>query len=161
MNKENFFHDKMCQWFIDLYHNNDEAKQVFNNKKVLRLYDLINKEETIKQLIPFIHNYSHQEIDTSFYIKNMEVVEWGEGQGMDWHRDYPIYQGTSILFLNDDFEGGELVTATDYSEAFSSTRKIHKPKKGSVVSFKDVVWHKVNPVTKGKRYTLAIWYYVF
>ena len=66
MNKENFFHDKMCQWFIDLYHNNDEAKQVFNNKKVLRLYDLINKEETIKQLIPFIHNYSHQEIDTSF-----------------------------------------------------------------------------------------------
>lgn len=157
MNKEDFFHDKMCQWFIDLYHNNDEAKQVFNNKKVLRLYDLITKEDTLKQFIPFIHENSREPLP-GFYIQNMEVVEWNEGQGMDWHRDYPYYDGTSIIFLNDDFEGGELVTATDYSEAFSSTRKIHKPKKGSIVSFKDVVWHKVNPVIKGKRYTLAIWY---
>ena len=157
MNKEYFFHVKIFQWFIDLYHNNDEAKQVFNNKKVLRLYDLITKEDTLKQFIPFIHENSREPFP-GFYIQNMEVVEWNEGQGMDWHRDYPYYNGTSIIFLNDDFEGGELVTATDYSEAFSSTRKIHKPKKGSIVSFKDVVWHKVNPVIKGKRYTLAIWY---
>ena len=160
MNKENFFHDKMCQWFIDLYHNNDEAKQVFNNKKVLRLYDLITKEDTIKQFIPFIHENSRESFP-GFYIKNMEVVEWNVGQGMDWHRDYPYYKGTSIIFLNDDFEGGELLTASDYSEAMESTRVTHKPKKGSIVSFKDVVWHKVNPVTQGKRYTLAIWYDIF
>ena len=88
----------------------------------------------------------------------MEVVEWNEGQGMDWHRDYPIYKGTSIIFLNDDFEGGELITASDPAESMAGTRKINKPQKGSVISFKDVVWHKVNPVIKGKRYTLAIWY---
>ena len=130
-------------------------------KKVLRLYDLINKEETIKKLIPFIHNYCQHSVDGSFYIKNMEVVEWNVGQGMDWHRDYPYYKGTSIIFLNDDFEGGELLTASDYSEAMESTRVTHKPKKGSIVSFKDVVWHKVNPVIQGKRYTLAIWYDIF
>lgn len=161
MIKDNFLHDKLCQWFIDLYHNNDEAKVEFNNKKVLRLYNLINKEDTIKQLIPFVHEYSREYLQNSFYIQNMEVVEWNINQGMDWHRDYPYYKGTSIIFLNDDFEGGELVTASDYSEAMVSTRKIYKPKKGSIVSFKDVVWHKVNPVIKGKRYTLAIWYLVF
>tara|TARA_R110000787_G_scaffold124282_3_gene235329 strand:+ start:1346 stop:1831 length:486 start_codon:yes stop_codon:yes gene_type:complete len=161
MNIDNLIHDKLCQFFIDLYKNNDEAKQVFNDKKVLRLYDLINKEETIKQLIAFIHSYSHKNVDPSFYINNMEVVEWNEGQGMDWHRDYPIYKGTSVIFLNDNFEGGELITASDYSEAMSSTRVVHKPKKGSVVSFKEIVWHKVNPVIKGKRYTLAIWYNCF
>ena len=161
MNIDNLIHDKLCKWFIDLYNNNDEAKQIFNNKKVLRLYDLINKEETVKQLIPFIHNYSHKNIDPSFYINNMEIVEWNEGQGMDWHRDYPTYKGTSIIFLNDDYEGGELVTASDYSESMSSTRVVHKPKKGRVVSFKEVVWHKVNPVIKGKRYTLVIWYHHF
>jgi hypothetical protein len=153
-----FFHDKLCQAFIDLYKNNDEAKQVFNNKKVLRLYDLINQEEIVKQLIPYMYDYCVNKISTNLYIKNMEVVEWNEGQGMDWHRDYPIYKGTSIIFLNDDFEGGELITASDPAESMVETRKINKPQKGSVISFKDVVWHKVNPVIKGKRYTLAIWY---
>ena len=91
-------------------------------------------------------------------IKNIEVVEWNEGQSMDWHRDYPYYEGTSIIFLNDNYGGGELVTASDPSDAMEHTRIIHSPEKGAIVSFLNTLYHKVNPVIKGKRYTLAVWY---
>ena len=119
-----FLLEKICDWFIDLYKRSDNKKQVFNNKKVLRLYDLIAEE----------------------------------GQSMDWHRDYPHYEGTSIIFLNDDYEGGELITASDPSDTMKHTRIIHSPEKGSNVSFLNTLYHKVNPVIKGKRYTLAVWY---
>ena len=36
MNRENFLRDKMCQWFIDLYKNNDEIKHIFNEKKSIK-----------------------------------------------------------------------------------------------------------------------------
>ena len=38
------------------------------------------------------------------------------------------------------------------------TRIMHSPKKGANVSFLNTLYHKVNPVIKGKRYTLAVWY---
>ena len=132
---KNFLPAGICHWFIDLHKRNDDKTQVFNDRKVLRLYDLIDKEETIKQL-----------------------VEWKEGQGMDWHRDYPFYNATSIIFLNDNFKGGELITALDPEEKLKYTRIIHPVKQEAVVSFLDTLWHKVTPVTKGTRYTLAAWY---
>ena len=154
-----FLLEKICDWFIDLYKRSDNKKQVFNNKKVLRLYDLIAEEEDVKRTIAFMGNHMANDFPTKrLYVQNIEVVEWNEGQSMDWHRDYPHYEGTSIIFLNDDYEGGELITANDSSEAMKHTRIIHTPEKGAIVSFLNMLWHKVNPVTKGKRYTLAIWY---
>tara|TARA_R110000796_G_scaffold252523_1_gene387371 strand:+ start:5587 stop:6072 length:486 start_codon:yes stop_codon:yes gene_type:complete len=158
MNIEKFLHDEMCDWFINLYKKNDDKKTVFNEKKILKLYDLIKEEDNIKALISFIDNYTCKNMSEPFFIKNMEVVEWNEGQSMDWHRDYPYYKATSIIFLNDDYDGGELVTANDMEDSMKNTRKINKPKKGSIVSFSNMIYHRVNPVIKGKRYTLALWY---
>lgn len=154
-----FLLDKICDWFIDLYKRSDNKKHVFNDKKVLRLYDLIAEEDDIKRTITFMSSHMAKDFPTKrLYIKNIEVVEWNEGQSMDWHRDYPYYEGTSIIFLNDDYEGGELITASDPSDAMKHTRIIHSPEKGSNVSFLNTLYHKVNPVIKGKRYTLAVWY---
>ena len=159
MYTKKFLYDEICDWFITLYKRSDDKKQVFNDKKVLRLYDLIAEEDTVKRAITFMSNHIAKEFPTKrFYIKNIELVEWNEGQGMDWHRDYPHYEGTSIIFLNDDYEGGELITANDSSDAMKHTRVIHPPEKGAIVSFLNMLWHKVNPVIKGKRYTLAVWY---
>ena len=159
MYTKKFLYDEICDWFIALYKRSDDKKQVFNDKTVLRLYDLIAEEDTVKRAITFMSNHIAKDCPTKrFYIKNIEVVEWNEGQSMDWHRDYPHYEGTSIIFLNDDYEGGELITANDSSDAMKHTRIIHTPEKGAIVSFLNMLWHKVNPVTKGKRYTLAIWY---
>ena len=154
-----FLLDKICDWFIDLYKRSDNKKHVFNDKKVLRLYDLIAEEDDIKRTITFMSNHMAKDFPTKILnIKNIEIVEWNEGQSMDWHRDYPFYEGTSIIFLNDDYEGGELITASDPSDAMKHTRLVHSPKKGSNVSFLNTLYHKVNPVIKGKRYTLAVWY---
>tara|TARA_R100000656_G_scaffold78135_1_gene57537 strand:- start:59 stop:547 length:489 start_codon:yes stop_codon:yes gene_type:complete len=159
MYTKKFLYDEICDWFITLYKRSDDKKQVFNDKKVLRLYDLITEEDTVKRAITFMSNHIAKEFPTKrFYIKNIELVEWNEGQGMDWHRDYPYYEGTSIIFLNDDYEGGELITANDAADSMKHTRIIHPPEKGAIVSFLNMLWHKVNPVTKGKRYTLAVWY---
>mgnify|MGYP003641320843 FL=1 len=53
------------------------------------------------------------------------------------------------LILNDDYEGGEF-------ETWSSGKK--KFKKGSMIFFPSWVLHKVNPVTKGTRYSLVVWF---
>jgi predicted 2-oxoglutarate/Fe(II)-dependent dioxygenase YbiX len=50
-----------------------------------------------------------------------------------------------IVFLNDDFEGGE----------FLIDNLICKPKKGQVIFFSGDEPHFVNPVTKGARFTLV------
>jgi len=159
MYHKNFLLDSLCDWFINLYKRSDDKKQVFNDKKVLRLYDLIAEEDDVKRMITFMSYHIANDMPAQrFYVKNIEVVEWNEGQSMDWHRDYPFYEGTSIIFLNDDYEGGELVTANDPSDAMKHTKITHSPKKGSIVSFSNKLYHKVNPVIKGKRYTLAVWY---
>ena len=47
MYTKKFLYDEICDWFIALYKRSDDKKQVFNDKTVLRLYDLINKEEKV------------------------------------------------------------------------------------------------------------------
>jgi len=57
---------------------------------------------------------------------------------------------TSITYLNEGYLGGE--TAFDNGV-------IIKPKIGKTVFFDGKKYlHGVNPVTKGKRFVLAIWY---
>tara|TARA_R100001163_G_C5067634_1_gene206917 strand:- start:651 stop:1133 length:483 start_codon:yes stop_codon:yes gene_type:complete len=154
-----FIPQSLCHWFIDLYKRNDNKKITFNEKKVLRLYDILNEEETLKQGIGYITRYAKDRFkDYTFYVDNFEIVEWNEGQGMPWHRDYPYYEATTIVYLNENFEGGELVTGHDPADYQQHLSKTHKPVTGTAVSFMGNTWHKVNPVTKGKRYTMAIWY---
>jgi predicted 2-oxoglutarate/Fe(II)-dependent dioxygenase YbiX len=150
---------KMCDWLIDFFNRKNNQQEEFNKRKLIRLYNFI-EEEAIKQGIAFFTKYVQKTYkDKSFYIKNFEIVKWEEGDFMDWHRDYPIYEGTTIVFLNDDYEGGELITAPDPHEPMAHLRTVHKPEVGKAISFLGNTWHKVNPVTKGTRYTLALWYH--
>ena len=153
MYTKKFLYDEICDWFITLYKRSDDKKQVFNDKKVLRLYDLITEEDTVKRAITFMSNHIAKEFPTKrFYIKNIELVEWNEGQGMDWHRDYPYYEGTSIIFLNDDYEGGEFIMFDDYEIKF---------KAGDIILFPSTFLypHLVKPVKKGIRYAFVSWCY--
>ena len=57
---------------------------------------------------------------------------------------------TSILYLNDDFEGG----FTEFADGTTVA-----PKKGRIVFYDGIhYWHKVTPITEGTRYTFASWY---
>lgn len=58
-----------------------------------------------------------------------------------------------VVFLNDDFEGGDL-------EIFTSDVPITvKAVKGNAVVFPSYLLHSVKPVTKGSRQTLVTWYH--
>lgn len=59
---------------------------------------------------------------------------------------------TCILYLNDDYEGGELI--------FNFFNKTIIPQKGDVVTFPSN-WrylHKVSTITEGERYAIVIWF---
>ena len=62
-----------------------------------------------------------------------------------------------------EYEGGELQfdfrdydpPLRDESEHVKTVKEILP--KGSIIVFPSYVWHRVQPVTKGKRYSLVLW----
>ncbi|XP_013392935.1 prolyl 3-hydroxylase 1 isoform X3 [Lingula anatina] len=64
-------------------------------------------------------------------------------------RDY-----TGLLYLNDNFEGGEFFFADRNKSMQSSV----KPKCGRLVSFQASDYHGVKAVTSGQRCALAVWF---
>lgn len=73
-----------------------------------------------------------------------------EGSEMPSHRDYPWRCKSAILYLNDDFEGGET--------CFADGKKI-RPETGKIVIFDGSnVDHEVAPVRGGSRYNVSLWW---
>ena len=63
---------------------------------------------------------------------------------------------TGIVNISDEsYEGGELIAF--YNGEFKEIPQIKNP--GSAVLLSQKTLHKVNPVTKGIRKTLSVWYY--
>ena len=116
----------MCKKLIDIHNNSNEVKKfrdtfilTFFNKEVL---NIIHKKFKIKKLLS---------------PDNMEIVKWPMGSSMKKHRDTGD-DISFILYLNDDYEGGE---------------------QGRIVIFSnDKYIHEVKKVNWGVRYTLAGWY---
>ena len=87
-----------------------------------------------------------------FHIQRMDV-----GSRIDWHCDYghgsdeELKTMAYILYLNDDYEGGEL--------EFDMQRFKMKPNRGDFLFFPPF-WthtHRVNTITKGCRYVITGW----
>ena len=78
------------------------------------------------------------------------------GSLMGPHQDIWDIEYSAIIYLNDDFEGGETYIGLPGHELDDT---IIKPKLGRLVCFrgKDIL-HGVNKVTKGDRFTLPAWY---
>lgn len=74
------------------------------------------------------------------------------GQEFRVHQDNPEVGEYSVsVFLNDDFEGGELCVKPDH-EVFT-----FKPKAGTAIVYDIGLPHRVAPVTKGTRYVMVFW----
>ena len=75
------------------------------------------------------------------------------GVHIDSHQGYEFLQFSTVMYLNDDYEGGEIF--------FPNQNFSYKPKAGDVVMFPcggTEYQHGVNKVTSGKRYTIAMWH---
>lgn len=94
-----------------------------------------------------------------FRIDNLNMTLWNVGHRMSAHNDYgavnefPWRDYASLIYLNDDFEGGELF--------IPSLHFINRPKKGQMITFEgSKLLHGVNEITKGRRLTSACWFKV-
>ena len=66
--------------------------------------------------------------------------------------DFDYHSHTSILYLNDDYKGGETVVGD----------KVIKPKKGKIILFEgNKIKHQVLQIRSGIRYTNPTWYMMY
>lgn len=108
------------------------------------------------------HVHNHANFGNMFLVKKISqsYFNWyKEGHFYDWHLDcYPVGgvnadMSVSILLSDpDEYEGGELVIKVGNIET------LHKPKAGTAIIYNTGMWHKVNPVTKGSRKVICVWY---
>ena len=85
------------------------------------------------------------------------VLKYGLNQKFDWHFDMSSQESTRKLSFtiqlsdSNDYKGGDL--------QFIHTEE-HKSKirqKGDIIIFPSYVWHRVTPITEGKRHALVGW----
>jgi hypothetical protein len=100
-----------------------------------------------------------QSVGVPLYSDTVQVVRW-TGQVMPPHQDdrhpdgrphkTPWRKWASIIYLNDDFDGGEIY--------FPETANVYRPIAGALIFFEGCLWHGVQPVSRGIRYTSPSWY---
>ena len=92
--------------------------------------------------------------------ENAQFTEYPVGGFYDWHMDSdtimahepPVRKISMTLLLNDhnEFEGGHL--------ELMSPGKTASLKQGHAIIFASFLNHRVNPVTKGMRQSLVVWF---
>lgn len=126
--------DKSIEFFYQ------KIMQAFNdvNRSNFR-YSLSGIEQT--QFTKYVED------DQSFYNWHKDEEPTGFKQG-------PTRKLSGVLFLSDpkDYEGGDLQICNGPEDIITI-----EPKKGRMVFFPSFTIHKVNPVTKGVRYTAVNW----
>tara|TARA_B100001059_G_scaffold188526_1_gene190953 strand:- start:2221 stop:2829 length:609 start_codon:yes stop_codon:yes gene_type:complete len=127
-----------------------------------------------KELEPYVKR-ANEMAGWNFNFTKSEASQftiYEPGEYYDWHRDaqnYPYTQGeqkslirklsvTVSLSNPEDYEGGflEFSRENDFNKKyFYKVREILP--RGSICVFPSYTWHRVTPVTKGKRLSLVQW----
>ena len=122
----------------------------------------------LAQIYPYVHS-ANKEAKWNFQWNpphQLQFTKYGEGQFYNWHRDSlakPYRNGeirklSLTVNLSDGYEGGDFLF--DFQKKYGETNpricKKLRPK-GSVVIFPSHIWHKVETVTSGTRYSLVMW----
>ena len=117
---------------------------------IRRVYDSL--EAGIKNIVlDFRGRYNITELDSAHWVLLRYEINNQFHYHIDDAQQYPRVISSSI-FLNDDFEGGEL--------EFKEFGLKIKPEAGSIVLFCSAFpyMHKVHPITRGVRYAVVKWY---
>lgn len=162
-------------WYHEDLLSKDALDQILNYYQLRNFQcgSVSNPDTKTKQCLQMKYNPEYQsaskilqgEFDKDhFYARNLIKTTsqytfgwYRDGDFYDWHIDkYPVGQiwadMSMTIFLNDDYEGGELVVKVgDYDT-------LHKPKPGTAVMYNTGLMHKVNPVTKGERKVVILWF---
>ena len=167
------FSPEQCKQIIDAGHKNapEQAKVGggeagnYDTKKGVTTISWIPFKEMghmYRDLNNFIRkaNENHFGFGDIQVTENAQFTEYPEGGFYDWHMDCdvnmqhepPVRKISMTLLLNDpsEFEGGDLELMTP--------GKFAELKQGHAIIFASFLNHRVNPVKRGIRQTLVVWF---
>jgi len=153
---DNFLSDKECDDLVELYHKTENLEindGIWSGRARWPKYS----EQQENKLIHERQQISEEYFDKKFEIDNLHLMVWKVGHKMTPHSDYgshneyPHREFASIIYLNDNYEGGNLV--------IPELKFVNRPKKGQLVTFRGgKLFHGVTTITKGTRYTSICWF---
>lgn len=113
------------------------------------------RDKYASKAISCISNFYN--LDYSIYLSDFAYFISLPNSYMHKHIDagdeYSHFKYSAVMYLNDNFDGGELV--------FPNINYTYKPKAGDIVFFPsddDNYEHMVNVLKNGKRYVVGFWF---
>lgn len=138
-----------------------------NNSEITDIISDFNKRKVVffpAEFIPEITKKISNKINEIIQINNIKYDEieiytfneYLEGDFLEWHNDMSEINHsnatiTILLMLNDNFDGG------DFLYELNGKIQTFEKKCGNLYIFDSYIFHKVNMVTKGVRYSLNGW----
>ena len=151
---KNFINKKLCQFLIKWHEEywpqlDGNLTENHFNQNVINIHN-IDKNEF--KYIGAKLNYEIQKISKYHYANYFQLTKWNTGCFAQAHKDIQNHIWSSILYLNDNFTGGETIVGDE----------IVKPETGKLIIFEGAkLSHSVNKITKGVRYTIPCWYNLY
>jgi len=121
--KENFISNDLCDFFIRYHNINSQYHTKHRNTSILDCEEHSLKENfAFKLLIKKLSMLVENSIKNTL-INYSQIVKWPTGEHQDEHIDFDYHTATSVLYLNDEYEGGHTVVGDT----------VIKPKKGKII----------------------------
>lgn len=153
--QKEFLNKKQCAFFINYFKENylkqPPKLQIYHRETHMMDCGYHAAHNQIKEFKILLDDLTMlvKEQDKKCLVNYSQIVEWPAGERQGRHIDFKPHLYTSILYLNDDYEGGETVVG----------KKIIAPEQGKIILFKgNQIKHEVLKIQSGIRYTNATWY---
>lgn len=138
-------------------HDHNEAIKI-DDPKVIETMRKVNTDIVANNKVYF--NSLGLDPVEKVWDRGLELIRWSTCDGLGPHADgssdtpeYPKYLLAALLYLNDEYDGGEI--------AFPDYDITIKPKTGDLVYFPSHFIHEVLPILEGnnvRRYTMPVFY---
>ena len=160
---ENFLTDEECDYYIELtkdkvfeeakinMHGQQSMNKGVRNNDRLMIFDNNLAENLFQKAAEFLPQ-THEDYEVLDFNEMFRVYKYSSGQRFKMHRDGSYIRNESeksfytfLIYLNDDFEGGE----TEFENLFTVA-----PKKGSALVFYHPLRHEGKTLISGLKYVL-------
>jgi hypothetical protein len=143
-----FLHKQCNNFILSESPTNEKNSTNFYFRQFLDL-----KDPLIYNIVMGIESYIKTKLYTNLELKSMWInkIDSNSNKNDNFHRD--ISPCSLILYLNDDYIGGEL----EYINDTNNKLKII-PQKNLVVIMNNQLQHRVLPITNGVRYSLVAFF---
>lgn len=142
--------------------------------EVLRSHRVGDMSEEIRSIADHINKMCEQLIldkydKTMSYMQGGDIVRYEVDQSLPYHQDWtvsewvikhnlPVVHLSSVLYINDDYSGGELLFSSAKGNDYGHDVMSLKPSAGTIVFFDALQWHASAPVTGGFKYASTNFY---